>query len=122
MYKNDLKILKFQYLMQNLPQVFADDFFNGNKEMYVISNLRYRFKCEVVTPNGRPIRIKGIRLAEFCYENVRGFPFMHFIDQGDDIFYVTCYDEFGHESGFYPGARKRQERLFTLVWPYDGYH
>lgn len=86
------------------------------------SNLRYRFKCQLVKPNGKPIRITGIRWTEFCKENIRGCKLLHFIQQGDDTFYVTCYDEFGYEAGGYPGARKRPQRLVTRVWPYHDYY
>ena len=46
---------------------------------------------------------------------------MHFIQQGEDTYYVTCYDDFGYEDGFYPGPRKRPQRFVTRVWPYDDY-
>ena len=107
--------------MQILPPVFLEDFYNGNRHVYVTSNLLYRFKCQLVKPNGRPIRITGIWWTEFCNESVRGCPMLHFIQQGDDTFYVTCYDDSGYENGFYPGERNRPERIVTRVWPYADY-
>ena len=89
--------------------------------MYLTSNLRYRFKCDLMKPNGRPIRITGVRWVEFCKENVRQLRLMHFIQQGEDVYYVTCYDDFGYEDGFYPGPRKRPQRFVTRVWPYHDY-
>ncbi|PWA64963.1 reverse transcriptase domain-containing protein [Artemisia annua] len=114
-------ISSYSVIINNLPPVFREDFYNGNKHAYVTSNLLYRFKCQLVKPNGRPIRITGIRWTEFCKENVRGSPLLHFIQQSDDTFYVTCYDDFGYENGFYPGERNRPERIVTRVWPYADY-
>lgn len=107
--------------MQNLPQLFGEEFYNGNKHAYVLSKPGARYKCGLVTPNGRPIRITGIRWQEFCNENIGESRLLHFIKQGDDTFYVTSYDDSGYETGFYPGEMYRPCRIVTRVWPYPDY-
>lgn len=108
--------------MQNLPELFRDEFYNGNKHVYVHSKSGNRFRCELVNPNGRPVRITGVRWKEFCDENVSGGRLLHFIKQGDDTFYVTCYDDDGYEMGYYPGEIGRPQRIVTRVWPFADYH
>ncbi|GJW51266.1 hypothetical protein Tco_0092617 [Tanacetum coccineum] len=46
---------------------------------------------------------------------------LHFVEQGDDTFYVTGYDNDGLECGGYNEVRKRPERIVTRVWPYQDY-
>ncbi|GJS63619.1 hypothetical protein Tco_0678183 [Tanacetum coccineum] len=46
---------------------------------------------------------------------------VHFIEQGDDTFYVTGYDENGFECGGYNVVRTRPSRIMTRVWPYADY-
>ncbi|GJY26769.1 hypothetical protein Tco_0401495, partial [Tanacetum coccineum] len=46
---------------------------------------------------------------------------LHFVEQGDDTFYVTGYDNDGLECGGYNVVRKRSGRLVTRVWPYQDY-
>ena len=117
-----LIINKMNPLMQNLPQLFREEFYNGKKHVYVNSKPGYRFKCELVAPNGKPIRITSIRWEEFCNENVLESRLLHFIQQGEDTFYVTCYDDEGYEHGFYPGVMGRPQRIVTRVWPYPDYN
>ncbi|GJW49875.1 hypothetical protein Tco_0091226 [Tanacetum coccineum] len=106
---------------QELPSLFLDSCFNGNRHVYLTSNRRYRFKTELVVPKTGPIRITGDRWVQFCLENMVKAVLLHFVEQGDDTFYVTGYDNDGLECGGYNEVRKRPERIVTRVWPYQDY-
>ena len=104
--------------MQKLPQSFFKDGFNRNMHLYVTSNRRYRFKCDLVKPHGKPVRITGFKQKQSCKEYLSAAHLLHLVQQGDDTFYVTWYDEFRMETGGYPGARKCPSRYVTKVWRY----
>ncbi|GKB83322.1 hypothetical protein Tco_0950217 [Tanacetum coccineum] len=89
--------------------------------VYLTSNTRDRFKAMLVFPNGRNIRITGQRWTKLCVENLSTAKMVHFIEQGDDTFYVTGYDENGFEYGGYNVVRTRPSRIMTRVWPYADY-
>ncbi|GJU41318.1 hypothetical protein Tco_1194275 [Tanacetum coccineum] len=44
---------------QEVPSLFLESCFNGNRHLYVTSNRHYRFKAKLVVPNKGPIRITG---------------------------------------------------------------
>ncbi|GJX58134.1 hypothetical protein Tco_0289524 [Tanacetum coccineum] len=46
---------------------------------------------------------------------------LHFVEQGDDTFYVTGYDNDGLKCGGYNVVRKRPGRIVSRVWPYQDY-
>ncbi|GJY44368.1 hypothetical protein Tco_0432581 [Tanacetum coccineum] len=106
---------------QQLPNVFLEYCFNGNRHVYLTSNTRDHFKAMLVCPNGGNIRITGQRWTELCVETLSTTKMEHFIEHDDDTFYVTGYDENGYECGGYNVVRTRPSRIVTWVWPYADY-
>nr|GEW32302.1 hypothetical protein [Tanacetum cinerariifolium] len=104
-----------------LPSLFLESCFNGNMHVSVTSNRRYGFKAKLVVPNKGPIRIMGDRWVQFCLTNMQKAILLHFMEQGDDTFYVTRYDNDGLECGGYNVVRKLPRRIVTRVWPYQDY-
>ena len=104
-------------MFQELPFAFWEHGYNGNKYVYLINNKRIRSKVKIVSPYDRPIALKGYKWTEFALENIRGrVRMLHFIQEGDDTYYVTGYDKYGYELGGYIGIKGRYSRFKNCVW------
>lgn len=104
-------------MFQDLPLAFSEDGYNGKKHVYLINTRRIRSKVRLVTPYHRPIALKGYKWTEFAVENIGpGVRLMHFIQEGDDTFYVTGYGSGGIEFGGYNGIEGRYSRFQSRVW------
>ena len=74
---------------QELPEVYADEGFAGNRDMYIISATGVRYKVRVVTKRNDTLVVTGPRWTVFCLENHNeDVELMHFVEEGDDCYYV----------------------------------
>nr|GEX66593.1 hypothetical protein [Tanacetum cinerariifolium] len=73
-----------------IHEVYNEEAFIDNREIYIISSEGYRYKVELVTP-----------------------------DEGDDFFYVTGYNRDGIEFGGYGVNRSTFSRFITRTLPAD---
>lgn len=102
-----------------LPEVFYDDAYTGNRHLYLTGILRIRKKVELIKKTEGVIEIRGKIWKEFVAENIdEDVEVLHFIEEGDDSFYVTGYDQDGIESGGYEGVNRQYSRFQTRVTPY----
>lgn len=99
-----------------MPEPFLDECYNGNKYMYLTSYLRIKTKVGFVKTNDGRIVLKGYKWDSFAKTNIGGdVQVLHFIQEGDDSFYVTGYDHRGREYGGYDGALGRPSRFKSKV-------
>ncbi|GKB58986.1 hypothetical protein Tco_0915172 [Tanacetum coccineum] len=75
---------------QVIPEVYNEEAFIDDREIYIISSEGYRYKVELVTPD----------------------------EEGDDCFYVTGYNRDGIEFGGYGVNKSTFSRFMTRVLPY----
>lgn len=107
----------YRDMFQDLPLPFSEDAYNGNKHVYLINNNRVRTKVGLVTPYHRPMALKGYKWSSWAVMNIgERVRLMHFIQEGDDTFYVTGYDRDGIEFGGYDGIHGRYSRFQSRVW------
>lgn len=101
-----------------LPR-FADRAFNGNRHFYLTGIQRQRKKVRIIAQLGGPIRIVGNKWVEFVHENMyTDVHMLHFVQEGDDSFYVTGYDSKGLEVEDYAGVESRHIRFQSYRLPY----
>ena len=102
-----------------LPEEFKEECFNNKKRVfYLTSNARYRVRVRIVKKNG-DIMLTGEKWSVFAGENFnRNVKWIHFVEEGDDSFYVTGYYEDGSEFGGYEGILGRPLRFLTRVSPF----
>ena len=102
-----------------LLEEFKEEYFNNKKRvLYLTSNVRYRVRVRIVKKNG-DIMLTGEKWSVFAGENFnRNVRWIHFVEEGDDSFYVTGYYENGSEIGGYDGIRGRLMRYIGRVSPY----
>ena len=63
--------------------------------------------------------LSGDKWSAFVAENFdRDVKWIHFVEEGDDSFYVTGYYENGYEFGGYDGIRGRPMRFMTRIAPF----
>ena len=63
--------------------------------------------------------VTGPRWTAFCLENLNeDVELMHFVEEGDDCFYVTGYHSDGNEFGGYNIIAGRFSRFMSRVLPY----
>lgn len=69
--------------------------------------------------NNGDILLTGDKWSGFASANFdRDVKWIHFVEEGDDSFYVTGYYENGAEFGGYDGIRGRPMRFMTRVLPF----
>lgn len=104
-------------MFQDLPVAFSVSGFNGNKHLYLINTQGVRTKVRFVTPYHRPMALKGYKWTEFAKANIGSrVRLLHFIQEGDDTYYVTGYDKDGIELGGYISPDGRYSRYQCGVW------
>ena len=87
--------------------------------MYLTSRERVRFKVQIVKPNGGTTELRGEKWKNFCSAYIPNDAYLlHFVQEGDDSFYVTSYDDLGYESGGYEGIIGHPSRFMSWVFPY----
>ncbi|PWA94353.1 hypothetical protein CTI12_AA060710 [Artemisia annua] len=103
-------------MFQDLPLPFSEDGYNGNKYVYLVNNTLVRTKVGLVTPYHRPMALKGYKWTSWAVTNIGArVRLLHFIQEGDDTFYVTGYDRDGIEFGGYDGIHGRYSRFQSRV-------
>ena len=103
-----------------LPEVFYDDAYTGNRHLYLTGIRRNRKKVTIVKGKEGEFEIRGKRWNEFVEENMdENVNVLHFIEEGDDSFDVTGYDDEGIESGGYEDVNQRYYLFQTRVTPYQ---
>ncbi|GJT77147.1 hypothetical protein Tco_1043872 [Tanacetum coccineum] len=77
-----------------LPEVYVEEGFKGNTQIYLTSPLRYRVKVSILEPYNGPLLLRGTKWTGFAQENINpNVALLHFMEEGDDYFYVTGYYE-----------------------------
>ena len=108
----------FHILIQFLPDVYNDEAYNGNDEIYILSADGYRFRVELVRAQCGPWYLAGPKWTAFCNRCLNeDVELLHFVEEGEDCFYVTGYLENGHEVGGYAGIRSGMSRFKSIVLP-----
>ena len=98
--------------------MYNDEAYNGNSEIYIISADGYRFKVELVRPRCGMWYLTGPKWTTFCNRSLNeDVELLHFVEEGEDCFYVTGYLENGHEVRGYEGNRSSFSRFKTVVLP-----
>ena len=104
--------------MQALPDVYNDEAYHGNDEIYIISADGYRFKVELVRARCGPWYLTGPKWTAFCNRNLNeDVDLLHFVEEGEDCFYMTGYLENVHEVRGYAGIRFGLSRFKSIVLP-----
>lgn len=104
-------------MFQVLPNVFWEGY-TGKKYVYLINSGRVRTKVKFVKPAHGPFTLKGPKWTAFARLNIGDrVRLLHFIQEGDDTWYVTGYESNGNESGGYEGIERRYSRFQSRVWP-----
>lgn len=107
-----------------LPEVFYDDAYTGNSHLYLTGIERNRKKVTVKEKKREGVvEINGQRWDEFVAESMDDdVKVLYFIEEGDDSFYVTGYDNDGIEIGGYEDVNQRYFRFQVRVTPYPEIH
>ena len=106
-------------LSQELPWVYADEGFNGNRDMYVTSACCVRFRVRVVTKRNGSMIVSGPRWRAFALVNVNeDVQLLHFVEEGEDSYFVTGYNWDGTEFAGYNMIAGRFPRFRSNVSPY----
>ena len=99
--------------------MYADEGFAGNRDMYIISTIGVRFRVRVVTKRNGPMVVSGARWRAFALENLNDdVNLLHFLEEGDDCYYVTGYNQDGTEFAGYNIINGRFPRFMSRVTPY----
>ena len=110
------KLLK---CFQELPPVYAESCYHGRREIYITSAQRVRFRVQIAIQSNRPIVLTGERWRRFALENLSlAVRLLHFVEEGDDCFFVTGYTQDGTEFGGYDMNVGRVSRFQSLVFDF----
>ena len=102
-----------------LPDVFFRQAFNGTRNVYVSGIRGIHKKVTLVVPKNVHVEIRGEKWKEFVEDNMdMDVNVLHFIQEGDDTFYLTGYNHMGKETGGYEVARTGYYRFQTRVTRY----
>ena len=105
--------------LQELPWVYADEGFHGKRDVYLVSAVGVKFRVRIVTPRNGPMVISGPRWRAFALANLNeNVHLLHFVEEGDDCYYVTGYNEDGTEFAGYNLIGGRFPRFMSRVTPY----
>ena len=105
--------------IQELPAVYATSCFHGRSTIYITSAQRVRFRVALQTQTDGPIQLTGERWRAFALANLnRDVRTLHFVEEGDDCFYVTGYNQDGTEYGGYNMNAGRLSRFKSRVFDF----
>ena len=106
-----------------MPEVYNEEAYNGNKEIYIVSSEGYRYRVSLNTPRYELWFLKGKKWTEFCNRSLNeDVQMLHFVEEGEDCFYVTGYNNDGKEVGGYDGNMSSYRRFRTYVLPEPHLH
>ena len=104
----------------HLPDVFEEEAFTGNNHLYLSGIAGNRKKVTILRSRFGIYKIKGQRWNEFVAENLNDdVNVLHFIEEGDDSFYVTGYNDDGIQIGGYGDGNEGYSRFQSRVTPYQ---
>ena len=88
-------------------------------DIYIKSADGYRFRVTLVRPHDGMWYLKGPKWTAFCNRSLNeDVDMLHFVEEGDDCFYVTGYLTNGQEVGGYAQQRATFSRFKSVVLPY----
>ena len=103
-----------------LPDVFEEAAFTGSTHLYLSGLAGNRKKVTILRSRLGIYLVKGQRWREFVAENLDGnVNVLHFIEEGDDSFYVTAYNDDGIQIGGYGDGNEGYSRFQSRVTPYQ---
>ena len=99
-----------------MPNLFNDLLFTRTKRLYLISVRRYIYPVSItLTKQGKWV-LQGATWKDFAYDNITpSVSMLHFIQEGDNNFYVTGYDKYGNEAAGYVIEKHRVCRFMIRV-------
>lgn len=99
--------------------MYAESCYHGKREIYITSAKRVRFRVQIDTETNGPIVLTGETWRRFALENLSlDVRMLHFIEEGDDCFFVTGYTQDGAEFGGYHMNAGRVSRFQSLVFDF----
>ncbi|GJZ14391.1 hypothetical protein Tco_0549621 [Tanacetum coccineum] len=104
--------------VESLPKVYENEADNGSSHIYLTSPLHYRKKVNIVRQNEGPVMLQGNNWKKFIEENFnQNVALLHFIEEGEDNFYVTRYYGNGCEVIGYDDLdiRNRRPRFMSRI-------
>lgn len=103
--------------LQELPYAYVEKCYNGRSDIYITSAKRVRFRVKLLTETNGPLLLSGERWRAFALGNLnRDVNILHFVEEGDDCFYVTGYNQDGTEFGGYNMNAGRFSRFQSRVF------
>lgn len=110
---------EYPHLLE-LPEVFEEEAYTGNRYLYLSGMSRNRKKVSLFRSRFGIYEIRGNRWDEFVAENLNeNVNVLRFIEEGDDSFNVTGYDNDGIEIGGYGDGNQGYYRFQTRGTPYQ---
>ena len=80
------------FVLQRLPKVFNERFYNGEEYIFINGNNRRRYVCLIRLVKGE-IQVYGDEWGMFVQDNVSSLVRrLHFVKDGVNTFYVTGYN------------------------------
>ncbi|GJU72908.1 putative nucleotidyltransferase, ribonuclease H [Tanacetum coccineum] len=102
-----------------IPEIYNEEAYNGNSALYITSSNGYLYKVTLERPNEGLWYLSGTKWTKFCNNSLNeNVALLHFIEEGDDSFYVTGYTSNGNEVGGYEANRATFSWFMTRVLPY----
>lgn len=108
--------------LQILPSVFTYEMYTGSRWLYLIHNKCTMHKVFIKKVPGNLYALFSDEWKQFVDESrYRNVAMLHFIRQGEDMYYVTAYDNAGAEVGGYKNADvgTRKRRCFGMLGRLD---
>ena len=106
-------------MLQELPWVYADVIFNRKRDMYVSSAAGVRFRVRLVNKRNGPFVLTSASWRAFALGNLNeDVRLLHFVEEGDESFFVTGYNWDGSEFAGYNMIGGRFPRFMSNVTPY----
>ena len=91
--------------------------YNGRSDIYITSAQRVHFRVKVLTETNGPMEVSDERWRAFTLGNLnRDVNILHFVEEGDDCFYVKGYNQDGTEFGRYKMIAGRFSRFQSRVF------
>ena len=84
----NVKVINLKCL-QELPYAYAEKCYNGRSDIYITSAQRVHFRVKVLTETNGPMEVSDEIWRDFALENLKpDVRTLHFVEEGDDCFYV----------------------------------
>ena len=101
--------------MQNLPQVFIDNFYSNQDYIFIHGSDRRRYVCQFRRGRANDLQFYDDEWKAFIRSNIQPtVRTLHFVREAHNTFYVTGYDNNGIEGPGY-GIDVVGDRVFKCL-------